>query len=158
MNGLQNFLKRWPGAVPAGMVLAFSLWIAFISFNVEDPMPYLFPRLISVALVILSALALIRHLQGKEQSNRTITTGLIKNISAGVAVMVLFVFFAAEFLGFYTASALAFLAIATFYDPAPHAELRTWVRRVGAMVGFLAVMYGLFTLLLKVQIPQGLLM
>lgn len=157
MNGLQNLLKRWPDAVPVGLVLVFSLWVAFVSFNVEDPMPYLFPRLISVALVALSALALVRCLQGKEQSSRAVTTGLIKNVSAGIAVMVVFVFFAADFLGFYTASALAFLAIVTFYDPSSHAELRTWVRRVGAMIGFLAVMYGLFTLLLKVQIPRGLL-
>lgn len=157
MNGLQNILKRRANVFPLGLVLAFSLWIAFVSFNVEDPMPYLFPRLISVALVALSVLALVRCLQGKEQSNQTVTTKLIKNVSAGIAVMFVFVFFAAEFLGFYTASALAFLAIVTFYDPAPHAELRAWVKRVSAMIGFLAVMYGLFTLLLKVQIPQGLL-
>ena len=156
MSELQILSKRWPDAIPGGLVLTLSLWISFVSFNVEDPTPYLFPRLVSVALVALSVMALVRSLQGKEKSGKGITRGVIKNIAAGIAVMLLFVFFAAEFLGFYIASALAFVTIVTLYDPAPHTEVRTWVKRLGAMIGFLAVMYGLFTVLLKVQIPGGL--
>jgi len=156
MNEQQTLSKRWPDAISVVLILGLSLWILFISFNVNDPTPYLFPQLVSVALVALSVLALVRSLKGKETSGNSVTAGVIKNIAPGIAIMILFVFFAAEIFGFYTASALAFLAIVIIYDPASHSELRTWVKRFGAMFGFLAVMYGLFTLLLKVQIPEGL--
>ncbi|MDE0537166.1 MAG: tripartite tricarboxylate transporter TctB family protein [Rhodospirillales bacterium] len=156
MNGHQNASQRLQQIIPPGIVVAFSLWIAFVSFNVDDPQPYLFPRLISIALVGLSLLALIRAFLGKDNVGAGFTKAILKNVAAGVAVMGLFVFFLAEFLGFYTASALTFLVIVSLYDPASHYEIQTWVKRFGVMIGFIAIMYGLFTLLLKVQIPKGL--
>ena len=156
MNDHQDASQRLQQIIPPGIVVAFSLWIAFVSFNVDDPQPYLFPRLISIALVGLSVLALIRAFLGKDNVGEGFTGTKLKNVAAGVAVMVLFVFFLAEFLGFYTASALTFLVIVSLYDPASHFEIRTWLKRFGVMIGFTAVMYGLFTLLLKVQIPKGL--
>jgi tripartite-type tricarboxylate transporter receptor subunit TctC len=42
----------------------------------------------------------------------------------------MYVFFAARWLGFYTASLVTFVAIYALYDPAPHTALTSWLKRV----------------------------
>jgi hypothetical protein len=71
--------------------------------------------------------------------------------------MVVYVFFAAKFMGFYSASAVAFLAIFTIYDRTPLKNVKGWVKRIAVTTAFMVVIYGLFALLLKVQTPQGVL-
>ncbi len=156
MSTSDNAASRWQQSIPATLVVALAVWVSYVSFNVDDPEPYLFPRLVAIALLGLSIFALVRALAGKNATGGGFNFSLLKNILPGMAVMIIFAFFAAEALGFYTASAVAFLAIVVLYDPASHAEIGTWVKRVTTMVGFMAVMYGLFSLLLKVQIPRGL--
>ena len=76
------------------------------------------------------------------------------NILPGLLVMLIFVFWAAKALGFYTASTIAFFILLSLYDPAPHGEVRTWGKRIIITAGFLAVMYGLFAMLLGVFTPR----
>lgn len=148
--------NRVQQALPAALIVGLAAWVAFISFNVDDPEPYLFPRLVSVGLVILALLALFQAVGGKGLTGQGISLGVVKAILPALVVMAVFVFYAVELLGMYTASAAAFLVIFVLYDPSPHTELRTWIKRIVVTAGFMAVMYGLFALLLKVQTPRGL--
>ena len=72
--------------------------------------------------------------------------------------MLVYVIFAAEFLGFYLGSFVAFLMLYALYDPQGHGEAQRWVRRVIISAGFITVMYLLFALVLKVQTPRGILL
>ena len=148
---------RLQQTIPTGLVLLLAIWITVISFNVEDPGPFLFPRLIAVVMVVLAALSFQRALRGKSRTGTGLDRHLLRNIAPGVGLMLVYVFFVAEYLGFYVASFVAFLALYTLYDPHGHADLTTWLRRLCVSVGFIAVMYGLFALVLKVQTPTGIL-
>ncbi|HCJ00613.1 MAG TPA: hypothetical protein DHV74_14300, partial [Sulfitobacter sp.] len=66
------------------------------------------------------------------------------------------VFWAAEALGFYSGSALAFFTLLSLYDPASHGEVKSWIRRIVITAGFILVMYLLFAKLLSVFTPRGL--
>jgi len=147
--------NRWQQSVPAALVLALADWVTYVSFNVEDPEPYLFPRLVAVLLLGLSAFAFIRAVTGGSQTGSGIDGRTLMNVLPGIALMFVLVFWLADWLGFYVASAAAFLALYTLYDPAPHSDPRIWGKRIVITLGFMAVMYGLFALVLKVQTPRG---
>ncbi|MCP5368643.1 MAG: tripartite tricarboxylate transporter TctB family protein [Hyphomicrobiales bacterium] len=143
---------------PAVLVLALALWITWVSFDVDDPVPYLFPRLVAVIMLALAAVAFVRAVTGGNQTGGGIDLRTLLNVLPGIGLMFLLVFVLADWLGFYTASTAVFLALYAFYDPAPHGAIGTWARRVAVTLGFMAVMYGLFALVLQVQTPRGLLL
>ena len=63
----------------------------------------------------------------------------------------------AKALGFYTATTLAFFVLLSLYDPAPHNEAKSWIKRAIITACFIAVMYGVFGMLLKVYTPREIL-
>ncbi len=71
--------------------------------------------------------------------------------------MAVYLFLAAEWLGFYTARAAAFLTIYGLYDSNPHNTPSIWIKRLLITIGFMSVMYCIFALVLRVQTPRGLL-
>lgn len=156
MSERQKGTARLQQSVPAALIVGLAVWVAYVSFDVDDPEPYLFPRLVALGLVFLSGLALFQAVTGKGQRTAGLSTEIIVNVAPALVVMLGFVFYAIEFLGMYTASTLAFLILQILYDPSPHGEIKTWVKRVLVTAGFMVVMYGLFSLLLKVQTPRGL--
>lgn len=143
--------------IPSGIVLLLAIWITFVSFNVDEARPYLFPRLIAVALLVLAAISFQRALRGKSRTGSGLDRQVVLNLIPGVVVMLVYVFYLAEFLGFYAASFAAFLVLYTLYDPNELTDARNWMHRLVISAGFMAVMYGLFALLLKVQTPRGIL-
>jgi len=146
---------RLQQAVPSGIVLLLAIWIAFVSFNVDDPGPYLFPRLVAVTMLGLAAISFQRALRGKSRTGAGLDRQVLINLAPGVILMTVYVFFLAEFLGFYVGSFISFLLLCTIYDPHRYTDLNAWIRRLGISVGFIAVMYVLFSLVLKVQTPRG---
>ena len=151
---------RLQQTLPAALILGLAGWVAYVSFNVDDPEPYLFPRLVSMGLVLLALVALAqaanaRVVSASAATGRGLTLGIVKAIVPALVVMGGFVFWAVEALGMYAASTAAFLLIVVLYDPSPHAEIRSWLKRFAVTAGFMAVMYGLFAMLLKVQTPRG---
>lgn len=150
------FQERWRHVAPAALIAVLAAAVARISFGVEDPEPYLFPRLVSAALVALSGIALAQAVTGKAQYSAGLKKTETRNILPGLIVMAVYVFWAVEFFGMYAASAAAFMAVLILYDPAPHNSPRAWAARTAATAVFMAVMYGLFALVLKVQAPRGL--
>ena len=148
---------RLQQSVAALIILAVACWVAIVSFDVEDPQPYLFPQLLSGFMVALSLMALLRAVRGKNRTGAGIGGRQFLNIAAGLAVMLVYVFALAEWLGFYSAAFLSMLTLYCLYDPQPHDSVRTWAVRLAVTVGFVAVIYVVFALGLKVQTPQGIL-
>jgi len=142
---------------PALSVLILAGTVAYLSFTREPADSFLFPRLVSVIMLGLAIWNFIRAALGLSKVGAGISVDMIKSILPGLLVMVVYVFFAAKYLGFYVSSLGTFLILFSLYDPASHKELRVWAKRIVVSVLFMLVIYALFNLLLKVQTPRGLL-
>ena len=150
-------MSRAQHIIPSGLVLAVGCWIAWISFTQQPADAFLFPRLISAAFVALAGWTFLKALLGWSKVGSGISRKIAINLAPGLIVLLIYVFWLAKSLGFYTATALTFFALLSFYDPAPHDEVKSWIKRVIVTACFIAVMYGLFGLLLKVYTPREIL-
>jgi len=148
--------KRIQHLAPNVIVTALAAVVTWISFTQEPAEAYLFPRLISVFMLVMALWSLARAVLGLSRVGTGLSAQTALNLAPGVALILIYVFWAAKTLGFYTASTAAFLLLFTIYDPTPVTNLRGWVKRIVITAAFMAVMYALFTLLLKVQMPRGL--
>jgi hypothetical protein len=148
--------KRIQHLAPNVIVTALAAVVTWISFTQEPAEAYLFPRLISVFMLVMALWSLARAVLGISRVGTGLSAETALNLAPGVALILIYVFWAAKTLGFYTASTAAFLLLFTIYDPTPVTNLRGWVKRIVITAAFMAVMYALFTLLLKVQMPRGL--
>lgn len=142
--------------VPASLVLALAAVVAWLSYTQEPAGAFLFPRLIGTVMLALALWNFIRAAMGVSKVGHGIAANTWLNIIPGIALMAVFIFFAAKYFGFYVASTGAFFLLYSGYDPTPHTALSSWVKRVVITVLFMGVVYALFTLLLKVQTPRGL--
>jgi len=148
--------QRAQHLIPALLVLLLAGTVAYLSFTREPADSFLFPRLISVVMLALAIWNFVRAASGLSKVGAGFSVDMIKAISPGLVVMVVYVFFAAKYLGFYLSSLIAFFVLFSLYDPASHKDVRAWVKRIIVSVLFMLVIYALFTLLLKVQTPRGL--
>ena len=149
--------SRLQHTISSGVVLLVAAIVTYISFTQEPADAFLFPRLIAIFFISLAAWNFVRAVTGIAKVGVGLDMTEFKNIVPGLLTMVIFVFFAAKMLGFYLASTIAFMIIFTLYDPAPINDGKAWVKRLIVTVCFMAVMYCLFALLLKVQTPSGIL-
>jgi len=147
--------SRLQHLVSSSAVLAVALIVAWLSFTQEPAEAFLFPRLISIFFAGLALWNFIRAASGLSAVGTGLTWPTFTNILPGLAIMLIYVFVAARGLGFYVSSAAAFLIVYTLYDPALLTEGRAWIKRLIVTAGFMAVIYVLFGLLLKVQTPRG---
>ncbi|MFC3614793.1 tripartite tricarboxylate transporter TctB family protein [Lutimaribacter marinistellae] len=147
-------LPRSQHIVASGMVAAVGVYVAYVSFTSEPARAFLFPRIISTVFVVLALWTFGKALLGKTKVGLGLTTSAVANILPGLIVSLVFVFWAAETLGFYTASTITLFILLTLYDPAPHGELNSWIKRIVITAGFLAVMYFLFAIVLNVFTPR----
>jgi len=148
--------KRIQHLAPNAIVTALAAIVTWISFTQEPAAAYLFPRLISVFMLVMALWSLTRAVLGISRVGTGLTAQTAINLAPGVALIFVYVFWAAKTLGFYTASTAAFLLLFTIYDPTPVTNLRGWIKRIVITAAFMAVIYALFTILLKVQMPRGL--
>ena len=156
MSQQDQVAGRVQQSIPVLVTLGLGLWIAYESFTVEDPQPYLFPQLISIAMIGLSAAALFRAVRGANRTGAGIPVDLLLRIAPGIAVMLVYVLVLAPQLGFYTGSAVGFFTLYSLYDPNSHQSVRTWLTRIAITAGFMLVIYLVFALALQVQTPRGL--
>ncbi len=140
--------------VASGLIAAAAAWICWISFTQQPAEAFVFPRLISAFLVAFSLWTLGTALTGRSRTGDGIALPVMLKLGPGLLVAIVYVFWAAEALGFYTATAISFFVLLSLYDPAPHDEIRSWLKRLTISAGFMAVMYGLFALLLNVYTPR----
>ena len=147
-------MSRAQHIVPSGIVFAVGCWIAWISFTQQPADAFLFPRLISSAFVALAGWTFVKALLGWSKVGTGVSRTMAINLAPGLIVMLIYVFWLAKALGFYTATTLAFFVLLSLYDPAPHTAAKTWIKRAIITACFIAVMYGVFGMLLKVYTPR----
>ena len=149
-------LPRLQHIAASGFIAAIGCWVAWISHTQQPAEAFLFPRLISSAFVVLALWTFIKALLGWTKVGHGLSTADMTRLLPGLLIALVYIFWAAKTLGFYTAGTVTFFALLSLYDPASHKEPKTWIRRVLITAGFLAVMYGLFAKLLKVYTPREL--
>lgn len=147
-------MSRTQHILPSGLVFATGAWVAWVSYTQAPAEAFLFPRLISTVFVVLAGWTFAKALLGWSKVGAGFTRGMVLNLLPGLAVMAVYVFWAAKSLGFYTATTAAFFILLSLYDPASHRDARVWAKRAVITGGFMAVMYALFALLLKVYTPH----
>jgi len=147
-------LPRMQHILASGVIAAIGGWVAWISYTQQPSEAFLFPRLISTVFVVLALWTFIKAILGWTKVGHGLTSREMIFLLPGLVVALVYVFWAAKALGFYTAGTIAFFVLLSFYDPAPHHEARSWFKRVAITAGFLVVMYGLFAKLLKVYTPR----
>lgn len=156
MSSEQIAVGRRQQLIAATALLGFALWIAYVSFQVDNPRPYLFPQLISVTLVGLASAMLIRTLRGAKAAGRGITSSQSAAFAPAIALMLLYVTVLAPVLGYYIGAAVTFFGLYTIYDPASHSSLRNWGVRLAVTLAFISIIYIVFALGLHVLTPRGL--
>lgn len=147
-------LPRIQHIIASGLVAAVGVAVAYVSYTQEPADAFLFPRLISSVFVVLALWTFGKALLGRTKVGNGLDARSMMNILPGLLIALIFVYWAAKGLGFYTASTITFFVLLSLYDPAPHNEAKSWLKRVAITAGFLAVMYGLFAGLLNVFTPR----
>jgi len=147
-------LPRTQHIVASGAVAVVGAWVTYVSYTQEPAAAFLFPRMISSVFVVLALWTFAKAVLGRSRVGAGLSGQDMRNILPGLIVALIYVFWAAKGLGFYTATTIAFFILLSLYDPAPHSDMRTWVKRIIITAGFLAVMYGLFAMLLNVYTPR----
>ncbi|MEX0348221.1 MAG: tripartite tricarboxylate transporter TctB family protein [Paracoccaceae bacterium] len=141
----------------SGLVFAVGLWVTWVSYTQQPADAFLFPRLIATVFVILAGWTFGKAVLGLSKVGNGVTRTMFINMLPGLFITLIYVFWAAKSLGFYTATTFAFFILLSIYDPAPHSEAKSWIKR-GIITGvFVAVMYGLFAMLLNVYTPREIL-
>lgn len=148
-------LPRTQHIVASGLVALVGATVATISYTQEPAAAFLFPRMISTVFAVLALITFVKALMGRTKVGNGLSSEALKNIAPGLLVALAYIFWAAEFFGFYIGSTIAFFVLLSLYDPAPHGEIKSWLKRAAISCGFLAIMYGLFNTLLSVFTPRG---
>lgn len=147
-------LPRSQHIIASGLIAAVGVSIAYVSFTQEPADAFIFPRLISSVFAVLAIWTFVKAVMGRTKVGNGISGEAMRNMLPGLIVAIIYVYWAAKALGFYTATTMAFFVLVSLYDPAPHSEMKSWVKRILITAGFMAVMYGLFALLLNVFTPR----
>lgn len=150
-------MNRLEHAIPAGIIMVIGLWVAWISYTQTPAEAFVFPRLISTIFVALSVWTFIATFVKPAEGSVTIPAKTWLNILPGLIIGAICVFWMGKALGFYTASAITVFALISYYDPAPHGQIGSWIKRILITAGFIAVMYLLFAMLLGVFTPREIL-
>lgn len=147
-------LPRLQHIIGSGIVAAVGVWVTYISYTQQPAEAFLFPRLISSVFVVLALWTFAKACLGWTKVGNGITAQQFTNLLPGLVVALIYIFWAAKGLGFYTATTIAFFVLLSLYDPAPHGVLKSWLKRILITAVFMAVMYGLFAQLLNVYTPR----
>ena len=147
-------LPRNQHIIASGLIAGVGLSIAYISFTQEPAAAFVFPRLISSVFAVLAVWTFVKAVLGRTKVGNGLSAQAMRNMLPGLIVAIVYVYWAAKGLGFYTATAIAFFVLLSLYDPAPHNQLKSWLKRIAITAGFMAVMYGLFAQLLNVFTPR----
>lgn len=150
-------LPRIQHIIGSGIVAAVGVTVTYISYTAQPAEAFLFPRLISSVFVVLAVWTFAKACLGWTKVGEGLSTRQMVNLAPGLAVALVYVFWAAKGLGFYTATTGAFFILLSLYDPAPHSAIKTWIKRAIVTAVFATVMYLLFAQLLNVFTPREIL-
>jgi len=96
-----------------------------------------------------------KSIDGIIKSGNGLSAYMFKNMLPGVLISSVYLFFAAKFFGFYSATTIAFFLLLTAYDPASYSNMNSSVKRIIITACFIAIMYTLFAKILVVYTPRG---
>ena len=147
-------MNRTQHIISSGLVAFVGLWVCGISYTQQPAEAFLFPRLISSVFVALALWTFGKAIMGWSKFGNGVSARAFMQMLPGLLVAILYVFWAAKGLGFYTATSICFFILLSLYDPAPHTEPRSWIKRLIISGVFMVVIYGLFAKLLKVYTPR----
>ena len=147
-------MNRTQHIISSGLVAFVGLWVCGISYTQQPAEAFLFPRLISSVFVALALWTFGKAIMGWSKVGNGVSARAFMQMLPGLLVAILYVFWAAKGLGFYTATSICFFILLSLYDPAPHTEPRSWIKRLIISGAFMVVIYGLFAKLLKVYTPR----
>lgn len=147
-------LPRTQHIIASGLIAAVGVTVAVISYTQEPSEAYLFPRMISSVFAVLALWTFGKAVLGRTKVGNGLSIDAMRNMAPGLVVLLVYAFWAAKGLGFYTATTIAVFILISLYDPAPHGAPKTWGKRILITAGFMAVMYGLFALVLNVFTPR----
>lgn len=142
--------------ISSGILTVIAIAILVISFTREPAAAYLFPRIISVFFTAFAVITFAKAMMGRSRVGTGLSMQDFKNICPGLVISLIYIFWGAKTLGFYTGFALAFFALLSAYDPAPNNALKTWLCRLIITICVVAVMFLLFSTMLQVHTPRGL--
>jgi hypothetical protein len=147
-------MNRTQHIISSGLVAFVGLWVCGISYTQQPAEAFLFPRLISSVFVALALWTFGKAIMGWSKVGNGVSARAFMQMLPGLLVAIFYVFWAAKGLGFYTATSICFFILLSLYDPAPHTEPRSWIKRLIISGVFMVVIYGLFAKLLKVYTPR----
>lgn len=150
-------MNRSQHVIGSGIVFAVGLWVTWVSYTQQPADAFLFPRLIASVFVVLAGWTFAKAVMGLSKVGTGVSRTMFVNMLPGILVTLVYVFWAAKSLGFYTATTIAFFVLLSIYDPASHLEPKSWIKRGLITVLFVAVMYALFSMLLNVYTPKEIL-
>ena len=154
MSKLTPDLPRNQHVVATGVIAAVGISVAWISFTQEPADAFIFPRLISSVFAVLAIWTFVKALMGRTKVGNGLSGPALRNMAPGLVVTLIYIYWAAKGVGFYTATTVAFFILISLYDPAPHGSVKSWLKRLFITAGFMAVIYGLFAQLLYVFTPR----
>jgi len=131
------------------ITLILSILLTYVSFvGGGASEAYLFPKIITSTMIILSSLSLLFYFFEKNQKIAKID--MIK-LSVYLALIILFILFG-EILGFYFSATLIFLTVCYYYSE--NKATKVIIYNLLVTVFFMLFIYFLFSVLLKVQVPR----
>jgi hypothetical protein len=135
----------------ACLVISGLLLFAGTGHDFQDA--YLFPKLMAGVMIVISFIMLITADRERITGETSVLTVPWAKLWPAFTVFVVYMLIAPR-LGFFLSSFIAFTALGLIYSR--QERLAPAARNcVSAAVAFLAVLYGLFVLLLQVQLPRG---
>jgi FtsH-binding integral membrane protein len=141
--------------ISSGIIALVAVWVCYLSFTSQPTDAYLFPRVIAIFFLGFAVWTFVKAMMGNSKSGNGLTLDMFKNMAPGMLVSAIYIFWAAKNVGFFVATTITFFMLVTLYDPAPHNEAKTWIKRSLITAGFIIVMYALFAKILQVYTPRG---
>jgi len=130
-------------------VMILSTLLTIASFGAGNPEAYLFPRIITSIMLMLSLLLLVFHFYEKNYQTETIN---ISRLSPILILIILFIF-TGENLGFYFSTSIIFFTVCYIYFPQKK-DVKKLLFFLLIGTCFMTTIYFLFSFLLKVQVPR----
>ena len=131
------------------VAISLSILLVVASFSGGNSEAYLFPRIITSTMLVLSLILLIQHFYEKNHPIKKIN---IAKLTPFFTLIIIFIILG-ENLGFYLCASLIFLTICYFYYPEKK-DMKKILFFLLISALFMMAIYFLFTFLLKVQVPR----
>jgi hypothetical protein len=137
------------------LIAGLLFYLSFYSGTSKEIQAYLFPRTVSTIMLIVTVFLFYQNLENKflERERKTPSVfplNLFKLYPAGIGILLFMIF--AEDLGFYFSTTILFMFITLFYSE-DKLKLSNLVKSICVCSLFMGLIYVLFTILLKVQVP-----